>query len=222
METITEALEKLKEETMEVDDSEMYETTIEPTQAEEEFAKEIYKFIQDITKRDTTITENFANITKLTEHYNKHCIAGDNTKVSIRSNVFYDFNTLQDYKNYVEEIEDKANLKSDKLIRVDSLYNIQEIINAFRKLFEGNFTLTFSSLCGFISTDGKSVSIGFNAFANKYTENYTKGNTINYIMFDYRNTKTLFPLDANYLQNKFNLLVTKWNTKYNTPFQINH
>lgn len=207
---------------MEVDDSEMYETTIEPTQAEEEFAKEIYKFIQDITKRDTTITENFADITKLTEHYMKHCIAGDNSKKSIKTNVFYDFNNMKDYEDYVKEIETKANGMSKRLIRIDSLYNTQEVINAFRKLFEGNFTITFSSLCGFISNDGKSVSIGFNSFANNNTKNYTKGNTIDYIMFDYRKTKTLFSLDASYLQNKFNILVVKWNTKYNTPFQINH
>ena len=78
------------------------------------------------------------------------------------------------------------------------------------------------SLCWFISNDGKSASIGFNSFANNNTKNYTKGNTIDYIMFDYRNTKTLFPLDASYLQNKFNILVVKWNTKYSTPFPINH
>lgn len=122
METITETLEKLKEEAMEVDDSEMYETTIEPTQAEEEFTKEIYRFIQDITKEDTTIA----------------C---------------YDFSKMKDYEDYVKEIETKTNGMSKRLIRIDSLYNIQEVINAFRKLFEGNFTITFSSLCGFHYVD---------------------------------------------------------------------
>lgn len=46
-------------------------------------------------------------------------------------------------------------------------------------------------------------------------------NTINFLMYG-RYTKTLFPLDANYLQNKFNNLVIRWNIKYNQPFKINH
>lgn len=98
---------------------------------------------------------------------------------------------------------------------------MEEVIKGFHKLFEGSTTLAFTPLCGFVSTDGKAVSVVFHSFANKYTLNYEDGNTIDYLMYKSGHTKTLFPLDANYLENKFNNLVIKWNKKYNKPFTIN-
>lgn len=201
-----------------VDDSEMYESGEEITDAEYAFANLVEEFLLDLIK-DENLEESFKDSSKLNDHYLKHCLANNPEHISKRTNIYYDFNSIKEYENYEKEI--RVKIKSDDSIILDSLLNIEDVIEGFRKLFEGSCTLIFSRECGFKSADNKYVSIAFNAFANEATTNYEDSNTVNYIVYEPKHTKTLFALDASYVENKFNNLVKKWNSKYNQPFKIN-
>ena len=209
---------RLYEAAMEVDDSEMYEVDDPPTEAELAFAVELQELIEELYVGEE-LNEDFKDRSKLYDHFRRHCYAKDPTKKSKRASVYYDFKDISLYmerERYLQEV-----IKSSKSLLFTSLLVTDDIIKGFRKLFEGGGTsLVFSRDCGFISTDGKPVSILMHAYANNVTKNYRQ-NTVDFMMYS-KYTKTLFPIDANYLENKFNNLVTKWNTKYNLPFKINH
>lgn len=209
--------ERLIREAAEVDDSEMYEVDDPPTEAERAFAEELKEMIEDLFKEED-LNESFKNRSRLLDHYNRHCIANDRSKRSRRSTVYYDFRDVGLYMHYEKYIDD---LRAQYGMLHNSLLNVSDIIKSFHKLFEGNRTLIFSISCGFISTDHQPVYIKLHSWANEVTTNYNS-NTIDFMMYNERYTKTLFPLDANYLENKFNNLVTRWNTHYNIPFNINH
>jgi len=89
-------------------------------------------------------------------------------------------------------------------------------MNNFHKLWEQLNNLDKDA----VINQSEPVNILFNSYATDVTQNYL-GNIINFLMYG-RHTKTLFPIDADYLQNKFNNLVIRWNIKYNQPFKINH
>lgn len=209
--------ERLIREAAEVDDSEMYEVDDPPTEAEKAFAEELKEMIEDLFKKED-LNESFKNRSRLLDHYNRHCIASDRSKRSRRSNVYYDFRDVGLYMHYEQYIRD---LSSSHDMSQHSLLKVEDIIKAFSKLFEGNKSLLFFPECGFISTNNQPIYVKFHSWANEVTTNYNS-NTIDFMMYDGRYTKTLFPLDANYLENKFNNLVTRWNTQYNVPFNINH
>lgn len=211
-------IERLYREAAEVDDSEMYEIDDPPTEAEEEFARELKKMVEDLFKEED-LNESFKSRSRLLDHYNRHCLAKDRNKKSRRTAVYYDFKDVGLYMHYEKYVDD---LRAQQGMLHNSLLNTSDIIKSFHRLFEGNRVLIFSISCGFISNgDRQPVYIKLHSWANEVTTNY-KSNTIDFMMYDSKYTKTLFPLDANYLENKFNNLVTKWNNKYNVPFKINH
>lgn len=207
---------RLIKEADEVDDSEMYEEDEPPTEAEEAFAEELKNLIEDLFKEEN-LNEDFKNRNRLLDHYNRHCLANNRTRRSRRSSVYYDFRDAGLYMHYEQYVKD---LHPSFDMSHHSLLNAESIIKSFHKLFEGNKSLVFSPDCGFISNDHQPVFIKFHSWANEVTTNYAS-NTVDFMMYN-RYTKTLFPLDANYLENKFNNMVTHWNTKYNVPLKINH
>lgn len=208
---------RLYEAAMEVDDSEMYEIDDPPTEAELAFAVELQELIEELYVGEE-LNEDFKDRSKLYDHFRRHCYAKDPTKKSKRVSVYYDF---KDISLYMErEKHFKHVIRSLDTLGIDTLVDVDKVLKCFHKLFEGDCSIVFSPTCGFISTTGESVGILLHAYANDVTKNYGQ-NTIDFMMYEHY-TKTLFPIDANYLENKFNNLVTKWNTKYNSPFEINH
>ena len=198
------------------------------TKEEEEFAASIYNFLQEVVRQDDNynayVTEDFASETALNKHFNKHCIAKHIDRKSSRQTVFYDFKDNSGYKTLEKELRDGISSVSGKnsKIAIDSLYKTDDVIKGFHRLFEGGDTyLIFTPLCGFFVGESTFVTYCFRSFANKNTKNYKKGNTIDFIVIDGKNTNTLFPIDANYLENKFNNYIKKYNNKFKGEFIIN-
>ena len=157
-----------------------------------------------VDKDDLTLTEKFTSNKSLFTHFDYHCVGAINKK-STRTNVRYDFTKVQQYHKYERELNKE--FRQPNVAIIDTLYDEKAVIKAFRKLFEGGKYLLFSSLCGFRNQLGK-VYIGLNSFANNVTTNYGKANTINVIVLTQTlETITLYPVDASYLETKFNHII---------------
>lgn len=169
-----------------------------------EFAEEIYNCIDSFLDKDN-INENFINKSKLKIHFNKHCLAGSDKK-STKTSVYYDFNNITDYRDYEEKILN--GLKSDELLIIDDLGADKHVIKAFMRFFEGGKYLLLDSSCGFHNND-KSISILLYSFSSDVTTNYFQ-NTITIDIFRGKTTYTMYPVDANYLEQKLNNIIKKY------------
>lgn len=168
------------------------------------FAKEIYNvFNEFIDKED--LTETFKSKKVLEKHFQKHCL-GDTDKKSRKTNIFYDFTKVNDYKEYDEKLQ--QNRLNTNTLTLGTLGYKEVVAKTFRKFFEGDKYLILDTLCGFHSGN-KSVSIILHSFANKVTTNYNQ-NTVDFnVVADFK-TKTLYPVDANYLETKLNNIIAKY------------
>lgn len=194
------------------------------------FAKELGDFLTELASIDDDITEEFLTDKKANKHFYKHCIDHSNDKISKRSNVYYDFKDVSQYKQYEKSISNK--LKSyyggdisrhDKknIILIDNLLDTDNINKAFRRLFEGDKYIIFSVMCNLRNSAGP-ISIIAHSFANDVTKNYTLGNTIDIMAAALKGTNTLYPVDANYFENKINNILSKYSSKPLKRFKINH
>ena len=194
------------------------------------FAKELGDFLIELASIDDDITEEFLTDKKANKHFYKHCIAHSNDKISKRSNIYYDFKDVSQYKQYEKFISNK--LKSyyggdisrhDKknIILIDNLLDTDNINKAFRRLFEGDKYIIFSVMCNLRNSAGP-ISIIVHSFANDVTKNYTLGNTIDIMAAALKGTNTLYPIDANYFENKVNNILSKYSSKPLKRFKINH
>ena len=193
------------------------------TKEEQLFAESVYDLIQHIIDSENRgVEEAFTSKDNLENHYDWHCLAGKK-RISSPTNIFYDFDKLEKYKDLENKINGKFinALRDKRSIQINSLYDVEDITKGFRKLFEGDFTLVFSSLCGFKNLSGP-VTITFVSFASDCTQNYKTGNSIHCLVSG-RNTKTvtLYPIDANYVENKFNSFIRKYNNVQVPKFIIN-
>ena len=182
------------------------------------FAEDLSELINELIRDE--LTEQFVSRKDLSVHFKRHCIGKSKNKKSTRQKVFYDFTNINDFSNY-ENIINKKCINSD--ICIGSLTNTVVILKAFRKLFEGNYTIEFSTRCGFENNNGP-VDICINSFATDVTENYMDGNTVNIVILSKSmNTISMYAVDANYLENKFNSIVAKYSkNKQIQKFSFNH
>ena len=194
------------------------------------FAKELGDFLIELASIDDDITEEFLTDKKANKHFYKHCIDHSNDKISKRSNVYYDFKDVSQYKQYEKSISNK--LKSyyggdisrhDKksIILIDNLLDTDNINKAFRRLFKGDKYIIFSVMCNLRNSAGP-ISIIVHSFANDVTKNYTLGNTIDIMAAALKGTNTLYPVDVNYFENKINNILSKYSSKPLKRFKINH
>lgn len=194
------------------------------------FAKELVDFLTELASVDNDITEEFLTDKKANKHFYKHCIDHSSDKISKRSNVYYDFKDVSQYKQYEKSISNK--LKSyyggdisrhDKknIILIDNLLDTDNINKAFRRLFEGDKYIIFSVMCNLRNSAGP-ISIIVHSFANDVTKNYKLGNTIDIMATALKGTNTLYPVDANYFENKINNILSKYSNKPIKKFKINH
>ena len=191
------------------------------TQEEEAFSKEIFEFVQSLIECIPPLSEEFTSYKQLNTHFNKHCLGlnpGD--KKSRKDKVYYDFEYVNQYRNYEQEVNDLVINKSPRQQSFISLYDKEELSRSFRKLFEGNYSILFKSSCEFHNDRGP-VAIGLNSFATKHTENYEDGNTINLIVLTPSySTITMYPVAAHYLETKLDNIIKKYNN-INTEIVIN-
>lgn len=169
-----------------------------------DFAKDIYNCIDGFLDREG-INESFINKNKVKEHFNKHCLSTSNKK-SKKTCVYYDFTSINDYKNYEKQVIEGLN--STNLLVINSLGDCENISKSFRSFFEGNKYLLLTSACGF-SNGNKSISILMYAYSSNVTSNYSQ-NTITIDIFSGNTTYTMYPVDANYLEQKLNNIITKY------------
>ena len=151
-------------------------------------------------------------------HFNKRCIGKNNNKSKYTS-VLYDFKDKNQYKQY--EIALNNNMRNSDLI-VSSLFDTDLVLKYFRKLFEGNVTICFDKNCGFKNAFGP-VAIYIHSFATNVTKNYLQ-NTIDICIKlgnKFNKSITLYPVDAYYLETKFNNIVEKYNSNTVDKFYFN-
>lgn len=190
---------------------------VEITDADTEFATDIFNIIQSLIDNEITeINENFISSSQLNRHFYKHCLVGKN-KSSKASNVYYDFKYVNQYKNHEEHIN--SLVQQTKYI-IPSLLDTELVCKYFRKLFEGNITLYFPTCNQFYNETGL-VQIGLHSYCTNLTNNYPY-NTIDLIIMSPRGeTITIYPVDAYYLQTKFNNIIDKHN-KNNVKLHFNN
>ena len=178
-----------------------------------EIGNKIKQFLEELIDKAVSdnISEQFISNQCLIQHFRDHCLGKHTERKSTTTNVYYDFTGVNEYSQY-ENAVSKHVLDSPKVVA--SLYDIQLLSKYFRKLFEGNVSINFLLSCGLKNNVGD-ISIGLHSFATKYTDNYTKGNTIDLIVFTpNKKTISLYAVDAHYLQTKINNLLK---TYYDSP-----
>lgn len=195
-----------------IEDEDMAEITPE----EEAFAREIYNIFQEIVDEEERLTEEFTSNNSLKNHYKKHCLCGRSDRKSTKSKIYYDFDNINDYKdyeNFVTSFIDSTDLRIKYL-------GDDNINKYFRKLFEGNQAVYFTGFCDFRNSNGL-ITILVHAFASDKTQNYKNGNTLNFTVLQRNKTVTMFPVDAHYLQTKLNNVIIKY-SKSNYKLNFNN
>lgn len=170
-----------------------------------DFAQEIFEVINSFLEKDDLV-ESFRSPKKLDTHFKKHCLAKRDL-TSKRSNIYYDFDNVEDYKEYEQQMLGK--ISGDNLLILNSLGDPEEVKNVFRKFFEGGHALLLNASCGFSTENNKSRSILLYAYSTDVTKNYDL-NTVSLDAFSGDTTYTLYPVDANYLEQKLNNIIDKY------------
>lgn len=220
--SIWENMDEIEDDIDDLDDPDF----VDVTEADEKFAKELFDFLQGIIEEEdkVSLTEEFMSDRGATEHFHRHCLGrNSSTRTSTRQTVYYDFRDVSQYKEYERILNVGSRDSSGSNIQgFVSLLDRESIEKWFRKLFEGNKYIIFTSECGFHNSHGR-ISILIHAFASDVTRNYQAGNTID-IMIRATNgrTITLYAVDANYFENKINSIIRRYHDDDIEPFSINH
>ena len=197
------------------------------------FAKELEDFLLELASVDNDISEEFVNDRGAKKHFYKHCIDHSKSKKSTRHNVYYDFKDVSRYKQYEQQLsnliryslintQNRPNGSDNKeAFVINDLTDRSLIDKAFRKLFEGDILVIFDISRPAISKLS-SINITAHSYATNVTNNYSAGNTIDIIIRSIRGTNTLYPVDANYFENKINNILSKYSSKPLKRFKINH
>lgn len=183
----------------------------------EMFAKDLQNVLYDILNIDSNIQEEFVSGVCLRKHFSKHCIGNSDTKQSKRSKVYYDFDNNSKYSDYEKQISRRI---EDTDYRIGSLYDYNTILKYLRKLFEGDVCILFCNSCG-LDNGGRTINVAILSFSSEVTTNYNKGNTVDIcVRTASGKTITLYPVDANYLQNKLNNIIKEY-SKFEDVEQYN-
>ena len=208
---------------LDIDDEEDFENPDweEFTPEEEALANDLFDMIQSFINEEEKeeLDEKFTSKSQLNNHFNRHCLAKIPNRKSKRTKVFYDFNDVNKYKIY----EDKINvLMQETVTRVPTLNDVRLVCKYMRRLFEGNFNILFTTSCGFYNSNGY-IMVGLHSFSSDVTKNYPSQNTIDIILLTAPTLKTItiYPVDANYFETKFNNII-KNHSNSTIQLKINH
>lgn len=189
---------------------------------EKVFAQEIFNLLQtEIDESEKLLLEKFTSEKSLNNHFHIHCLGKVKEKTSTKTRIYYDFKDVSQYREYEKELNSSLQSAGPNVEIVGSLLDVETVIKTFRKLFEGNQYILFSRLCGLHNSSGE-VALGLHSFASSKTNNYKLGNTIDLMILAPGNrTITLYPVDAYYLETKFNNII-KDHSDLDIQFKINH
>lgn len=180
------------------------------TGADEEFADDFFDLIQGIIDEEESITEAFTDTANFENHLAKHRMNGEN-KRSSNSTVYYDFNSVVQYRAYEKELCAKRDteLSMDTVARPGTIYDTEALIFEFRKLLEGDYSIYLGPNFGFRNSHGI-TTVYFHSFADNVTNNYP-GHTIDCLIANkIDKTVTLFPIAASRFAKSFNKMVEKF------------
>lgn len=191
-----------------------------PTEAQLKSAEELKNFLQSLILRDD-LTEEFVSDRGARQHFLKHCLAKDPAKKSTRSSVYYDFKDASQYKAREKALNARVRDVVDSRTEfVGALTNTQSLQNLFHWFFEGDRCLHFSALFGIVNNE-QEAALTLHSYANEATKNYPQ-NTVDLLILGHHNkTITMYPVDANYLESKFNNLMKKY-AGWEFSLKINH
>lgn len=185
----------------------------------ESFIKDISVVLYDIINTSGNLSENFISPKCREEHYRKHCLGRGSDKRSRKTNVYYDFTDKSQYIEYERKVSDKIkNTHYD----VTTLSDYELIIGYLRKLFYGGIAIKFCNSCGLHNSFGL-VNLSLISFSSDVTKNYRNGNTIDICIKSMKDkTITLYPVDAHYLQTKFNHILVQYGQYAGPEFDYNY
>lgn len=186
------------------------------TMEEQKLAEELFNLIEDLIV-DDTIDEQFTSDKNLLTHFKQHCIAGDLSKKSTRTNIYYDFNNKDKFRLYSDRVLKKVLNTKHEIV---SISKVDVLTKELENLFKGNYEILFYRSCGFYNTHGI-VRIGLHSFSSNVTTNYIGNNTIDLLVMDSDNDIiTIYPIDAHYFETKFNSILRN-HSKSNMQVKIN-
>lgn len=202
-----------------------FEDNPPPSKEDIQFEEDIRELFQEIIDSEVgPITEEFMTDRKATAHFESHCLGHSRkSRISTRQNVYYDFKDVSLYKERERRIVDEAKSTGRKNVYIfDRLIDRDAVNRALRKLFEGDKYITLTYSCGLVN-EGGPVQLTVHSFASDATRNYLGGNTIDILIVGQMGrTFTMYPVDANYFENKFNNILKKHYPGEIEPFKINH
>lgn len=189
------------------------EESITPEQEQfyEEVKDVLQSLIDDEDKEDQNkeLDEEFVSNKELKNHFFRHCLANDKSKVSTRNIVYYDFNTIQEYSNYENELNKNFQSNSDTIILSDP-YNIEEVNDAFLQLFKNNTYIIFGWEWNLTNNIGI-IQLRIHSFASNVTTNYKTNDTLDIMIRTPRNKSiTLYAIDLSRMKNKFFNILKKY------------
>ena len=171
-------------------------------ESSDRIAEDLYDFFNSLIAKEFALNESWVSNNTLESHFKKHCI-GDTNKKSERTNIYYDFTT-------VDELEDYENVVLTDILNTDnkivSLYDTKEVYSALSKITTQPCSILFDAPCGFTNISGD-IKIGLNSFANDVTTNY-EGNTINLSIISKTNkTISMFAVDADLIETRIKRII---------------
>lgn len=170
----------------------------------DKIAEELFDFFSDLIAEEESLTESWTSESNLQSHFEKHCVG--NNKKSSRKNVRYDFITVDEYRDYEDEINEKVLHPNYKIV---SLLNTPRVFSALSEITTQSISVLFDTPCGFENSHG-TVKIGLNSFANDVTTNYGT-HTINLmVLSNTNNTISMYAIDSSLIRNKFKSIVNKY------------
>ena len=170
----------------------------------DKIAKELFDFFSDLIAEEFLI-EAWTSNNNLKSHFKKHCVG--NGKKSNKKNIKYDFTTIDEYKDYEDEISRKV-LQPD--YRIVSLFDTVMVFSALSEITNQSTSVLFDIPCGFKNSNGI-FQIGLNSFANGVTTNYGFSNTINLMILSKSNrTVSMYPIDSTLIEKKFKNIISKY------------
>lgn len=193
----------------------------ELTQDSIDFADGMFSIFQEIIdEEDRGIKEQFTSEPNAVQHFNRHCLRPNRS--SRRSSVYYDFTKLSDYLSHEDKISRMViEASHNPKYVINDLTKEKETMKAFRTFFEGGKSLVLGLPCGFTNENG-SVRVCLHSWATDYTTNY-RLNTVDFLIQSPDNkTITIYPLDANYLENKINSMIRDIPSLNGFQLKINH
>ena len=168
--------------------------------ASDTYAEAVKEVLMSFYIPDNDLEEKFAEHSKLLAHFKGHCFGA--SRKSSRTNVYYDFDKINQYKNRIDYID---NLVPD--ISISDLHSKDIIKKALFELSKGNCNVFFTDTCGLKDENGDPFSLRIHTFANDVTQFYTKENTADYACYSKRGiTKTCFPISFSKLKTKIDAL----------------